>query len=102
MEKCTFCVQRIRGAQHEARLEDRPLRDGDVITACQQACPSGAIVFGNVNDPASRVSQAKEDHRRDRKSIVKGWRYSDVHMCEHYHIFTLCLYIHESTSETDS
>jgi molybdopterin-containing oxidoreductase family iron-sulfur binding subunit len=64
MEKCTFCVQRIRGAQHQARLEDRPLRDGDVVTACQQACPSGAIVFGNVNDPGSRVNRAKEDHRR--------------------------------------
>jgi Fe-S-cluster-containing dehydrogenase component len=64
MEKCTFCVQRIRGAQHQARLEDRPLRDGDVVTACQQACPSGAIVFGNVNDPESRVIRAREDHRR--------------------------------------
>ena len=63
MEKCTFCVQRIRGAQHQARLEDRPLRDGDVVTACQQACPSGAIVFGNVTDPESRVTRAKENHR---------------------------------------
>ena len=63
MEKCTFCVQRIRGAQHQARLEDRGIRDGDVVTACQQACPSGAIVFGNVSDPGSRVAKAKEDHR---------------------------------------
>ncbi len=63
MEKCTFCVQRIRGAQHQARLEDRPLRDGDVLTACQQACPSGAIIFGNVNDPDSRVTRAKADPR---------------------------------------
>jgi Fe-S-cluster-containing dehydrogenase component len=63
MEKCTFCVQRIRGAQNQARLEDRSLRDGDVVTACQQACPSGAIIFGNVSDPASRVVKAKEDHR---------------------------------------
>ena len=63
MEKCTFCVQRIRGAQHQARLEDRGIRDGDVVTACQQACPSGAIVFGNVADPGSRVAKAKEDHR---------------------------------------
>jgi len=63
MEKCTFCVQRIRGAQHQARLEDRGIRDGDVVTACQQACPSGAIVFGNVNDSGSRVARAKEDHR---------------------------------------
>jgi anaerobic selenocysteine-containing dehydrogenase/Fe-S-cluster-containing dehydrogenase component len=63
MEKCTFCVQRIRGAQHRARLEDRPLAEGDVQTACQQACPSGAIVFGNVNDPASRVARVKQDPR---------------------------------------
>jgi molybdopterin-containing oxidoreductase family iron-sulfur binding subunit len=55
MEKCTFCVQRIRGAQNEARLENRPLRDGDVITACAQACPSNAIVFGNVRDTDSAV-----------------------------------------------
>ncbi len=63
MEKCTFCVQRIRGAQNQARLEDRPIHDGDVVTACQQACPSGAIVFGNVSDPDSRVVKAKQDHR---------------------------------------
>ncbi|HET9275147.1 MAG TPA: 4Fe-4S dicluster domain-containing protein, partial [Gemmatimonadales bacterium] len=63
MEKCTFCVQRIRGAQNQARLEDRPLRDGDVVTACQQACPSGAIVFGNARDPESRVAKAMQDAR---------------------------------------
>ena len=58
MEKCTFCVHRIRGAQHTARLENRPLADGDVITACQQACPSGAISFGNVKDPTAKVVAA--------------------------------------------
>jgi molybdopterin-containing oxidoreductase family iron-sulfur binding subunit len=63
MEKCTFCVHRIRGAQARARLEDRPLADGDVVTACQQACPSGAIVFGNVKDPASRIVKAATDPR---------------------------------------
>jgi molybdopterin-containing oxidoreductase family iron-sulfur binding subunit len=63
MEKCTFCVQRIRGAQNQARLNDRPLRDGDVVTACQQACPSGAIVFGNVRDPNSGVARAQADPR---------------------------------------
>jgi anaerobic selenocysteine-containing dehydrogenase/Fe-S-cluster-containing dehydrogenase component len=55
MEKCTFCVHRIRGAQHVAKLENRELRDGDVVTACQQACPSGAIRFGNVKDPNAKV-----------------------------------------------
>jgi molybdopterin-containing oxidoreductase family iron-sulfur binding subunit len=63
MEKCTFCIQRIRGAQNRARLEDRPLRDGDVITACAQACPSDAIVFGDMNDGSSRVTRLKADPR---------------------------------------
>jgi molybdopterin-containing oxidoreductase family iron-sulfur binding subunit len=65
MEKCTFCVQRIRGAQNHARLENRPVRDGDVVTACAQACPSSAIVFGNVADPESQVFNIKAtDPRR--------------------------------------
>ena len=55
MEKCTFCVQRIRGAQNRARLEDRSVKDGDIVTACQQTCPSDAIVFGDLNDHHSRV-----------------------------------------------
>jgi molybdopterin-containing oxidoreductase family iron-sulfur binding subunit len=63
MEKCTFCVQRIRGAQNQARLNDRPLREGDVVTACQQACPSGAIVFGNMRDANSGVARAQADPR---------------------------------------
>jgi molybdopterin-containing oxidoreductase family iron-sulfur binding subunit len=63
MEKCTFCVQRIRAAQNQARLEDRRLQDGEIVTACAQACPSGAIVFGDTRDPASRISQLREDHR---------------------------------------
>ncbi len=52
MEKCTFCIQRIRDTQNHARLEDRPIKDGEFTTACAQACPSDAIVFGNVKDPA--------------------------------------------------
>jgi molybdopterin-containing oxidoreductase family iron-sulfur binding subunit len=63
MEKCTFCIQRIRGAQHQARLEDRPLRDGDINTACAQACPSECIVFGNLADPGSRVRKVAGNHR---------------------------------------
>ena len=63
MEKCTFCIQRIRGAQNTARMEDRQLGDGEVVTACAQACPSGAIVFGDMNDPDSRVARAGQDHR---------------------------------------
>jgi anaerobic selenocysteine-containing dehydrogenase/Fe-S-cluster-containing dehydrogenase component len=63
MEKCTFCIQRIRGAQNDARLENRPLKDGEFTTACAQACPSDAIVFGNVKDPASRVALLQQNPR---------------------------------------
>jgi molybdopterin-containing oxidoreductase family iron-sulfur binding subunit len=63
MEKCTFCIQRIRGTQNKARLEDRPIRDGEFTTACAQACPSDAIVFGNLTDPASRVAQLQQNTR---------------------------------------
>ena len=59
MEKCTYCVQRIREAEIDSQNSGRPLRDGDVVTACQAACPAGAIVFGNMNDPTSRVMKLK-------------------------------------------
>jgi len=57
MEKCTFCVQRIREAGHIARREGRTVRDGDVKPACVQTCPTGAMVFGDLLDDGSRVSQ---------------------------------------------
>ncbi|WP_134499951.1 TAT-variant-translocated molybdopterin oxidoreductase [Microvirga pakistanensis] len=63
MEKCTFCVQRIGEARANARVEDRRLADGEVMTACQQACPTQAIVFGDINDPASAVSRLKQSPR---------------------------------------
>jgi molybdopterin-containing oxidoreductase family iron-sulfur binding subunit len=63
MEKCTYCVQRINQARIAAKNQGREVRDGDVVTACQQVCPMEAIVFGNLNDPSSRVSRLRADHR---------------------------------------
>jgi MoCo/4Fe-4S cofactor protein with predicted Tat translocation signal len=63
MEKCTYCTQRINRAKIDAKLAGRALRDGDVKTACQQACPASAIEFGDLRDPASRVVKAKADPR---------------------------------------
>ncbi len=59
MEKCTYCVQRISAARITAKLEGRPIGDGEVVTACQSACPTRAIDFGNINDPASQVAKRK-------------------------------------------
>ncbi len=59
MEKCTYCIQRISKARIEAKKDNRPIHDGEIKTACQQACPAEAIVFGDVHDPATRVSQLK-------------------------------------------
>ena len=63
MEKCTYCVQRIQNAKITAELEDRKVRDGEIVTACQAVCPTEAIVFGDTNDPNSRVSKLKENQR---------------------------------------
>jgi molybdopterin-containing oxidoreductase family iron-sulfur binding subunit len=60
MEKCSYCVQRIRHAEIEAQKEGRPVADGEILTACQAACPAGAIVFGDINDPKSEVKRWKE------------------------------------------
>jgi molybdopterin-containing oxidoreductase family iron-sulfur binding subunit len=59
MEKCTYCVQRITRARIEAEREGRRIADGEVVTACQAVCPTRAIVFGDLNDPASAVNAAK-------------------------------------------
>jgi molybdopterin-containing oxidoreductase family iron-sulfur binding subunit len=63
MEKCTYCTQRINRVKIDARLAGREVRDGDVKTACQQACPASAIEFGDLRDPKSRIVQAKADPR---------------------------------------
>jgi molybdopterin-containing oxidoreductase family iron-sulfur binding subunit len=63
MEKCTYCVQRINAAKIEAERAERPLRDGEIVTACQGVCPTQAIVFGDLNDRGSRVAACKDDPR---------------------------------------
>jgi molybdopterin-containing oxidoreductase family iron-sulfur binding subunit len=63
MEKCTYCVQRISAARIEAKKENRLIRDGEVMTACQAACPAQAITFGDINDKNSKVSRMKAEPR---------------------------------------
>ena len=79
MEKCTYCVQRINAARIEAEKDGARIRDGEVVTACQAACPTQAIVFGDMNDPNSRIVQIEERYAELR--IIDGAEYgapSDV------------------------
>src|SRR5262249_38123193 len=63
MEKCTYCVQRINDARIEAEKRNEPIADGAVVTACKQACPPQAIVFGNANAPNSRIPKLRAQQR---------------------------------------
>jgi molybdopterin-containing oxidoreductase family iron-sulfur binding subunit len=80
MEKCTFCVQRIQRARMAANKEGRDLRDGEVTPACVQTCPSGALTFGNLADPESRVSkqaargEAKKQERVRQYEVLEELR----------------------------
>jgi len=65
MEKCTYCVQRISAARVKAKIEGRPIKDGEIVTACQQACPANVIIFGNIRDPESKVYASKHNDPRN-------------------------------------
>jgi molybdopterin-containing oxidoreductase family iron-sulfur binding subunit len=64
MEKCTFCIQRIREAERRAKREKRALRDGEVQPACAQTCPAEALVFGDLMDPSTRIARIVAEDRR--------------------------------------
>jgi molybdopterin-containing oxidoreductase family iron-sulfur binding subunit len=64
MEKCSYCIQRVREVNKRANVENRPIKDGEVVTACQQACPAHAIEFGDLANPDSAVVDAKRNPRR--------------------------------------
>ncbi len=70
MEKCSFCVQRLQEGKLAAKKEGRPVKDGEIRTACQQACPTDAIVFGNVNDPQSAIYKLRRNQQKERMFYV--------------------------------
>src|SRR5665213_1371003 len=70
MEKCSFCVQRLQEGKLNAKKEDRVIKDGEIKTACMQACPTHAIMFGNVNDKESKISKLRYEEQTERKFYV--------------------------------
>jgi MoCo/4Fe-4S cofactor protein with predicted Tat translocation signal len=70
MEKCSFCVQRLQEGKLDAKKENRVIKDGEIKTACMQACPTQAIMFGNVNDNESRISKIRLEEQKARKFYV--------------------------------
>jgi molybdopterin-containing oxidoreductase family iron-sulfur binding subunit len=96
MEKCSFCVQRIQEAKIEAQREGRPLADGDIQPACQQSCPAGAIVFGDLNDPESAAARLLAEPRsyhvleeinvRPSVAYLRLVRHRDSNEQEHEHV----------------
>ncbi len=80
MEKCTYCIQRIRRGKEAALKENRGIRDGEVVPACAQTCPPGAILFGDLSDPASEVSKFVKDPRAFRLMEHLGTDPSTVYL----------------------
>jgi molybdopterin-containing oxidoreductase family iron-sulfur binding subunit len=89
MEKCTFCVQRIREAENRAKLENRPLQADEFTTACAQACPSRAITFGDAADPAWTVAKLATDRRA-------------YHVFEELNTYTAVVYLKKVTHPAPS
>jgi len=82
MEKCTFCIQRIQDVRQRAKVEGRPLRDGEILTACSAACPAGAIVFGDMNDPQSKVARISKMNRGYRMLTELGVKPSVTYLAD--------------------
>jgi molybdopterin-containing oxidoreductase family iron-sulfur binding subunit len=82
MEKCSYCVQRINRARYAAEREERPIKDGDIVPACAQACPARAIVFGNVGDEKSAVYALRNDARSYQLLAELGTRPRTTYLAE--------------------
>jgi Fe-S-cluster-containing dehydrogenase component len=83
MEKCTMCMQRIiAGKDHAHRDEKRRVRDGDIVTACQQTCPTRAITFGNIKDEGSAIAKLRQSPRAYGVLDEIGTRPSVVHLAK--------------------
>lgn len=88
MEKCTYCLQRINRVRIQAQNEDRPLRDGEIVPACAQACPTQAITFGDINDHNSRVAQKKAESRNYGLLAELNTRPRTTYLARIYHLNT--------------
>jgi molybdopterin-containing oxidoreductase family iron-sulfur binding subunit len=82
MEKCSFCIQRIQDVRQRANAEGRPIRDGEIKPACAVACPAEAIVFGDVNDPQSKVSMLSKSNRGYRMLEELGIKASVTYLAD--------------------
>jgi Fe-S-cluster-containing dehydrogenase component len=82
MEKCTYCIQRIQDAKQKAKIENRKILDGEIQPACALACPSGALTFGNLNDPESRAAKLSRSNRNYRLLEELGIRPSTSYLAD--------------------